>query len=143
MNKPYAGQPAVNLSALVRELIGQSPGPIAETAAELLVPLSTRLAVIIGHVGFLALFERSLYAASKQHPWLMAAAVSSDASSGFEGLKAALCEQEVREAGQATVVLLSTLLELLDSLIGHALTINLLRASWGIAFEKAAPGIQK
>lgn len=140
MTKAAADPQLVDLPALAAEMIRQSPGPIAETAIGMLLALSKNLTVIIGHNGFKALFDRSMHTAGKKYPWLVAAEDSSDRLWGPESLKAALCEQEPHEAGQATALLFSTLLDLLVALIGQALTLKLLSASWGIAFDQAVQG---
>ena len=140
MNKPAADPPHLDLQTLVAEVILKSPDPIAETAIGMLLPLAKNLTVIIGHNGFKALFDRGLHTAGKKYPWLVAAEDSSDRLSGPESLKVALCEQEPHEASQATALLFSTLLDLLVALIGQALTLKLLSASWGIAFDQAAQG---
>ena len=143
MNKPAANPPHLDLETLVAEVIRQSPDPIAETAMRMLLPLSNNLTVIIGHNGFKALFDRGMHAAGKKHPWLVTAEDSSDRLSSPESLKAALCKQEPGEAIQATALLFSTLLDLLVALIGQALTLKLLSASWGIAFDQAVRGTTK
>jgi hypothetical protein len=143
MNKPAADPAHLDLQTLVREVIRQSPDPIAETAIGMLLPLAKSLTVIIGQNGFKALFDRGMHAAGKKHPWLVATEDSSDRLSSPESLKAALHEQELAEATQATALLFSTLLELLVTLIGQALTIKLLSASWGIAFDQAVRGTPK
>jgi hypothetical protein len=143
MNKPAAEPQPVDLLALVAEVIRKSPDPIAETAIGMLLPLAKNLTVIIGHNGFKALLDRSMHAAGKKHLWLVTAEDSSDRLSSPESLKAALSEQEPGEASQATALLFSTLLELLVALIGQALTLKLLSASWGIAFDPAVRGTQK
>ena len=140
MNKPAADPPHLDLQTLVAEVIRKSPDPIAETAIGMLLPLAKNLTVIIGYNGFKALFDRGLHTAGKKYPWLVAAEDSSDRLSGPESLKAALCEQEPHEASQATALLFSTLLDLLVALIGQALTLKLLSASWGIAFDPAVQG---
>lgn len=84
-----------------------------------------------------------MHAAGKKHPWLVTAEDSSDRLSSPESLKATLSEQEPGEAIEATALLFSTLLELLVALIGQALTLKLLSASWGIAFDPAVRGTQK
>jgi hypothetical protein len=140
MTKAAADPQHADLPALVAEMIRQSPGPIAETAIGMLLTLSKNLTVIIGHNGFKALFDRGIHTAGKKYPWLVAAEDASDRLSGPESLKAALCEQEPHEASQATALLFSTLLDLLVALIGQALTLKLLSASWGIAFDQAVQG---
>lgn len=141
MNKPAADPP--DLQTLVAEVIRKSPDPIAETAIGMLLPLAKNLTVIIGQTGFKALFDRVMHAAGKKHPWLVAAEDSSDRLSSPESLKTALSQQEPCEASQATALLFSTLLELLVALIGQALTLKLVSASWGIAFDPTVQGPQK
>lgn len=143
MNKPAVDPEHVDLLALVSEVMRQSPDPIADTAIRMLLPLAKNLTVIIGHNGFQALFDRGMHTAGRKHPWLVVAEDASDRLSGPESLKAALCEQEPREASQATALLFSTLLDLLVALIGQALTLKLLSASWGIAYDQAVQGSTK
>jgi hypothetical protein len=143
MNKPAADPPHWDLQALVVKAIGLSPDPIAETAMRMLLPLSNNLTVIVGHNGFKALLDRGMHAAGKKHPWLVTAEDSSDRLSSPESLKAALCKQEPAEATQAAALLFSSLLELLVALIGQALTLKLLSASWGIAYDQAVQGSKK
>jgi hypothetical protein len=143
MNKPAADPPHWDLQALVVKAIGLSPDPIAETAMGMLLPLAKNLTVIIGQNGFKALFDRGMHTAGKKHPWLVATEDSSDRLSSPESLRAALHAQEPDEATQATALLFSTLLELLVALIGQALTIKLLSASWGIAYDQAVQGSKK
>ncbi len=133
----------MNPSALIARLIRESPSPASETAAALLLPLSRKLTTIIGQNGFQTLYDRSLHTAAKHYPWLIAAADASARLSDPEKLKAALCKQPVDQASHATVLLFSTLLELLVCLIGQSLTTNLLRDAWGITFEPADQDMQE
>ena len=143
MNEPTQEPQAMNLAQIAAHLVRLSPGPITEVATELLLPLSQNLEVIIGQNGFKALLDWSVHATAKRHPWLVAADDSSDRFSGPEDLASVLGKQNANEASQAMVLLLATLLELLVTLIGQALTLKLLSASWGIAFDQAVQGSTK
>lgn len=137
MNEPTQEPQAMNLAQIAAHLVRLSPGPITEVATELLLPLSQNLEVIIGENGFKALLDWSVHATAKRHPWLVAADDSSDRFSGPEDLASVLGKQNANEASQAMVLLLATLLELLVTLIGQALTLKLLSSSWGAAFDRA------
>ena len=143
MNEPSQEPRVVDLSQIAAPLVRLSPGPITEIAAGLLLPLSRNLKVIIGQNGFKALLDWSIHATAKQHPWLVAEDDSSDRFSGPEDLGEVLGQQDANEASQALVLLLSTLLELLVTLIGQALTLKLLSSSWGAAFDRALQETQK
>lgn len=143
MNEPTQEPGAMNLPQVAAQLVRLSPDPIAEVATGLLLPLSQNLKVIIGRNGFKALLDWSVHATAKQHPWLVAAEDSSDRFSGPEDLASVLGQQDANEARQAMVLLLATLLELLVTLIGQALTLKLLSSSWGAAFDRAVQETQK
>lgn len=143
MAKPAQAPLPMDIPALVAQLVQQSAGPVAETASAMLLPLSKNLTVILGHNGFKALFDRAMHAAGRKHPWLVNAEDASDRFSGPQTLKATLGQQESDEARRATVLLFSTLLELLVALIGQALTLKLLSASWGHAFDHAVQELKK
>lgn len=143
MNEPTQEPRAVKLAQVAAQLVRLSPGPIAEVATGLLLPLSQSLEIIIGRNGFKALLDWSVHATAKQYAWLVLADDSSDRFSGPEGLASVLGQQDANEARQAMVLLLATLLELLVTLIGQALTLKLLSSSWGSAFDRAVQEIQK
>jgi hypothetical protein len=82
----------------------------------------------VGVAGFRSLFSRALTLAKAEVPWLNAVKVRADGS--LEGLGARNTKQERDEAERAGVVLLAQLLGLLDTFIGEALMLRLVRDTW-------------
>jgi hypothetical protein len=90
--------------------------------------LRVQLTKTTGVRGFSALVSRALALAGAEVPWLRALQINSDGSlKGLHELEAKLDSRVVTE-GQ--VVLLSQLLGLLITLIGPALTLQLLQDIW-------------
>lgn len=128
---------------VIAQLVGRSESPIGDVSGELWESLSQRLVVLIGQEGFKALFDRSLHLASASHPWLASPHATTAEHSRLEALKFALQARDCDEATPAAVLLLYTFTELLFTLIGRDLTMNILRTAWGDAFEKAVQEFSK
>jgi hypothetical protein len=99
---------------------------VAEAASQRWEDIAARIAPIIGERGFLALYERSVHLVQRSFPWLAPAADSEQAHSFFATLTDSLERQPPRVAADAQRALLLTFTELLDALIGGALTSRLL-----------------
>ena len=127
--------------ALIQRLIGQHPGTVPDVSLELWGFLVKALVNLIGTDGFQALYDRSVHLASADFPWLALSAPVQSSSARFAGLQAALQAHEPAEARQASALLLLTFTEVLASLIGESLTVNIVRAAWGTAYDKAAKEI--
>jgi hypothetical protein len=96
--------------------------------------LAGQLAVLIGDGGVRALTARSLHLVQRDFPWL-AEAQEPDGSGGpFAQLGLSLARQKPAVAREAATAALATLGGLLETLIGEALTIRVLRAAWPKAF---------
>lgn len=92
--------------------------------------LQAHLENIMGSAGFHALLSRALLLAGEDVPWLRSVNVKADGSleiSWEHELKAKVDPKEIAEGG---IVLLATLLGLLVSFIGEALTLRLVREVW-------------
>jgi hypothetical protein len=90
------------------------------------------LSPIIGRGGVSALFERSLYLASAQHPALIAAHDDGLLSGDFEALQAVYADSSGAAAAAAHGALLVAFCRLLIGLIGEPLTERLLEPVWDI-----------
>jgi len=98
-----------------------------ETIVEVLTP-------ILGHRGVAALYRRTLNVAGSAHPCLIDAH-ESDEPVGFKRLRRVLAQQDPDAAAAATDASLQTFRELLDSLIGSALSQRLLGSAWSPIFS--------
>ena len=81
------------------------------------------------------LMKRSITIASAQSPWLAAAATESDA---MTSLRDVMQEQEPAAITDAFVAVLTTLVALLNRLIGEGLVDRLLNEVWPAVFVPAA-----
>lgn len=122
---------------LIAWLIDHREGEVSDVARQLWEHLAQQLVVLIGQEGFHALYDRSLHLASASFPWLTLADATAAQRPRLEALACALHDRPTDEAQNATVEQLSTFTGLLNSLIGHKLTTNILRTAWGDAFEQA------
>jgi hypothetical protein len=105
-----------------------SSDPRADVAVQVIQELRTHLIRLTGVDGFRALLSRALTLAKAEVSSLNMAQVRSDGSlEGFDGIEQS---QEAGAAGQAGIVLLAHLLELLVTFIGAPLTLRLVRDKW-------------
>lgn len=124
-------------------MVDRSPGTLGDVTRQLWDQLSQRLVVLIGQDGFTALFDRSLHLASASFPWLASSDASTDKLSRLEALNGALHIRGPDDSKHAVVLLLSTFVDLLCTLIGQNLTMNILRTAWGDAFEEAVQEVSQ
>ena len=97
----------------------------ADGAARVIEELRLRLIKLAGVDGFRALLSRALTLAKAEVPSLNMVQVSADGSlEGFEGIEQ---RQEAGTTGQAGMILVAHLLELLVTFIGEPLTLRLVR----------------
>lgn len=96
-----------------------------EGAARVIEELRLRLIKLAGVEGFRALLSRALTRAKAEVPSLDMVQVGADGSlEGFEGIEQ---RQEAGTTGQAGMILVAHLLELLVTFIGEPLTLRLVR----------------
>ena len=87
--------------------------------------------MIVGEVGFNALYARSVFLAQTSFPWLAASSLAPQTDHRFAQLKISLAEQTPAHASEANRLLLITFTNILTSLIGEELTAGILRSAWG------------
>ncbi|WP_232109212.1 MULTISPECIES: hypothetical protein [Pseudomonas] len=111
-------------------------GPHADTASiteaivSILQDMGAALTPIIGQQGVAALYRRSFHLCVSTHPRLAATFDSVPAAMDLLALKSVLVEQNETDALFFGEVLLTTLYELLTTLIGPSLTARLLVDVW-------------
>lgn len=99
---------------------------VAEAASRTWEDIAARIAPIIGERGFLALYARSVHLVQARFPWLAPPADPEKAHSFFATLTHSLERQPRQVAADGQRALVLTFTELLDALIGGALTSRLL-----------------
>jgi hypothetical protein len=107
---------------------------LAAAAVRVYDTLAGQLALLIGAGGVKALTARSLHLVRRDFPWLAETRETDPLEGPFAQLGASLARQEPAVATEAAIAALATLGGLLESLIGEALTMRVLRAAWPGAF---------
>lgn len=100
---------------------------IAEAIVAILQDISAALTPIIGQQGVIALYRRSLHLCASTHPRLACTYDNLQTPMDLIELKTVLVEQDETDAQFFGEMLLTTLYELLTTLIGPSLTARLLR----------------
>jgi hypothetical protein len=95
-------------------------------------PMATHIIMIVGDGGFNSLYLRAISLAQPTFPWLAATSPPSHASNRFAELVTCLKGQPPEQAKAANNLLLTTFTDILATLIGEDLTIQILRSAWGI-----------
>jgi hypothetical protein len=116
-------------------LAGRVPaGANAEQLADAIVAvwrdIDLALHPIIGHRGVAALYNRSLRLAAATHPWLTLDHPDALAAIDVAALRADLLQHTAVEAAAAGTALFRSFEQLLASLVGPALTAQLLQSVW-------------
>jgi hypothetical protein len=104
---------------------------VAEQVVEFLRHAKAALSPILGTKSSTALYQRSLYLTSSEHPWLAAACGEWGFTDPFLILEKAVLRQTLRSAQAAIQTLLHKFRSLLDHLIGVSLTTYLLYPAEG------------
>jgi hypothetical protein len=120
---------------MISGVIARRPGAVGLVSAQLWRELAQQLGAIVGESGFWSLYLRSLHLCGALMPWLAQAlpdaALPLAQALHFEALGHTLATQEPTEARHGSVALLATFIDLLASLIGERLTIQILHSAWG------------
>jgi hypothetical protein len=118
---------------IIASLMEQQPGNIADAAMVHWEKLADEIISVVGEAGFASLYERSVYLAQSTFPWLPPGSSSSRVphSHRFAELGMHLADQTPAHARAAHSLLLTTLTDILASLIGEQLTASILRSAWG------------
>lgn len=122
----------------VRLAIQQRPQAALEQTALLWEQLATELIAIIGEVGFMAMYTRSLHICRTRYPWLDPLQLPGTAGARFSGLITVLQERDGEEIVEASCNLLITFVDILAGLIGDHMTSNILQVAWGDSAPEGA-----
>jgi hypothetical protein len=109
----------------------QRPEALVDVTVSLWEKLAVELVSLIGDGGFQSVYLRSGMLAAKRYPWIVLDSSLQQTELQFAGLRSSLESQGLKEAGEASILLLSTFLDILTSLIGELLMTNLLHSAWG------------
>ena len=102
------------------------------------------LTPIVGPLGLVALYRRTVHLAAALHPWLAGRDEGVLTDTDPAVLKSVLAQRSSAEAAAGGSAFLNTFHELLASLIGPSLTARLLRSVWeppssGVAAQDTSP----
>ncbi|MDR3673242.1 MAG: hypothetical protein P4L36_20520 [Holophaga sp.] len=111
-------------------------GGAPEAAIGLWRRVAACLAPVLGRRGVDALFSRALHVAARFCPWL---AMEGEAAAPLAGFRARLEACDPAAAQEASLTLLTTFTDLLETLIGSSLTDRLLAPVWALAAPGSEP----
>jgi hypothetical protein len=117
--------------AIIGQALSRNPDAIVDTSIGLLELLANALIGIIGEQGFETLLFRSIHRVNLEFPWMIFDPRSRPADPEFNLLRRCFEEQDVAEAGAASILLFNTFIEILSLLIGEHLTMLILHAALG------------
>ena len=135
---PMAG--SANLRQAIQRALTREAGTdadakaVAAAALRVYATLAGQLALLIGDGGVKALSARSLHLVRRDFPWLAEAQETDPSEGPFARLGSCLERQQPTVAAEGAAAALATLGGLVETLIGEALTMRVLRAAWPSAF---------
>lgn len=106
------------------------PAQIAAAVATIWNEIDDALTPIIGPLGLVALYRRTVHLTAAQHPWLAGRDEGVLTDTDPAVVKPVLARRSSAEAAAGGSAFLNTFHELLASLIGPSLTTRLLRTAW-------------
>jgi hypothetical protein len=98
--------------------------------SSLFEPLRIELVNLVSEEGFHSLFERSVFLTCRRYSWFNAPQLLATAPA-LSNLEGALRQGDPKEARKAAISLLLNFVDLLASLIGEPLLIDILCSAWG------------
>ncbi|MFZ6644810.1 hypothetical protein ACO0LO_03795 [Undibacterium sp. TJN25] len=116
---------------MIARAVTQRPDAVVDVTIHLWERLAAELILIIGDGGFESLYSRSLHLTSASFSWMANSPPAQASDSRFAGLRTCLEGQDATAAGEASVALLATFIDILSALIGESLTSSILRSAWG------------
>jgi hypothetical protein len=130
------------LADAARKLLATESGEVATQdvamrATQACEQLAQPLSRLIGDLGIRTLLNRSLYLASASFPWLAGANVNRSSDGTATAFRTRMESQSPEEAADAFVLVLSTVVGLLEKLIGAGLVTRVLHELWPVVFRSA------
>ncbi len=120
----------IRRNQLIQRAIAKGNGEIEDITIMLWQPLASQLISLMGEGGFSSLYSRSLYLTNMTYPWLSPGDAPQFAKSRFADLKTNLEKQSADDATKGSCALFITFTDILASLIGEQLTMDILRSAW-------------
>ena len=129
---PVEKQESIDVSAALAHRAGADADAtrIAEVVTMAWQQIDAALSPILGRGGVCALYKRSVYLTGLAHPWLSHLHKGEQAGMGLAELNSVFGHQSSADASLAGGALLQTFNTLLSSMVGPALTEQLLRPVW-------------
>ena len=127
-------QIASTLTRLVA--LGLGSGGVGFTVAATWREIDAALAPVIGQHGVAALYARSLALTSTTYPWLAPVHTDGRSPQNFSVIELSLAKQTPDDAAAGGGALIEVFCKLLASMIGVALTDELLASVWSHIFKK-------
>jgi hypothetical protein len=118
-------------NSLLSRAILRRPEALVDVTVSLWEMLAVEFVSLIGDGGVQSVYLRSGMLAAERYPWIALDSSSQQAGLQFAGLRSSLEGRDLTEAGEASILLFSTFLNILTSLIGKPLMTNLLHSAWG------------
>jgi hypothetical protein len=123
---------------------GADSKQIAAAVLAIWEEIDDALTPIVGPLGLVALYRRTVHLVAAQHPWMAGRDEGVLTDTDPAVLKSVLARRSSAEAEAGGNAFLNTFHELLASLIGASLTARLLRSAWeppssGTAAEDTTP----
>jgi len=128
MDEPERHWTVVKLGERVQQ--GANACQIADVVGSMWQLTEAILDPMIGRKSMASLFQRSLFLTGREYPWLANAYGGMHSPSDFSALKSVVMRQDIADAVAGGGAFLQTFYETLISLIGSAVTEQLLRALW-------------
>lgn len=128
MESPESHRIATTLADRVEN--GANAAQIADTIVSAWQGIEAVLSPIVGQRGVAMLCKRSLFLIGPAHPWLTGMHEGIQTTVDLAALESAFAQQNSTEAAAAGGAFLQTFRDLLASLVGPALTEQLLRPVW-------------
>jgi hypothetical protein len=116
---------------LIRRQLTLIPNDEIGMAIQSWQPFAMQLMDIVGEDGFLVMFARSLHLLRSTFPMLPNDSIQVTGGTWLAELKNALSGQDLIQANSANHQLLMTFTNILASLIGEDLTVEILHSAWG------------
>ncbi len=116
---------------IVARALAGNPASCVDISIELLQKLANALSALIGEDGFESLLYRAVRRVSNEFPWLAFDPRSRPADPEFELVRQCLAAQDPLEVQAASLLLFSTLIDILTSLIGAHMTTLILSNALG------------
>ena len=126
------GQTSHRIAALLAHRSHNDPGAgsVSRCVVSLCEDIGTALTPIVGIRGVAALYKRSLFLTSREHPALLGLHESIQSTMELSSLTTILNSLSESEANNVGAALLQSFYELLCSLVGLSLTERLLSSVW-------------